>query len=141
METIETISKRKMYVEEEIKVRTYDTDYMQIVNNTVYVKWFENLRLAILDKYFPLNEMLLENKTPIIAEAYVKYIRPITLRNKPVGKAWVEGMGKSKWIICFEIWEDGILYCEGRQEGYYFDMTSNRPTRFPQHFIDSYNEI
>ena len=45
---------RKMYIEQAIQVKTYDTDYMQIVSNTVYVTWFEDLRMAILDQYFPL---------------------------------------------------------------------------------------
>ena len=35
-----------------IKVHSYDVDYMRIVNNTVYVKWFEDLRMAMLDKCF-----------------------------------------------------------------------------------------
>ncbi len=53
-----------MYIEQSIKVKSYYTDYMQIVNNTFYVKWFKDLRIAILNKYFPLEEMLKENNSP-----------------------------------------------------------------------------
>lgn len=42
MSTVESL-KRKMYVEKPIRVMSYDTDYMQIVNNTVYGRWFEDL--------------------------------------------------------------------------------------------------
>lgn len=62
--------KRRMLVEMPVKVHSYDVDYMQIVNNTVYVKWFEDLRMAMLDQYFPLTEMMKENNTPILAETY-----------------------------------------------------------------------
>lgn len=92
------MTKRKMYVELPIKVKTYDTDYMQIVSNTVYVKWFEDLRVAILKKYFPLEDMLKENNSPILSETHIIYKRPITLKNNPIGKAWIKELHKSKWI-------------------------------------------
>lgn len=132
---------KKMYVELPIKVKSYDTDYMKIVSNTVYVKWFEDLRLEILDRFFPLNDMLKENKTPILSETHIKYLRPLTLQNKPVGKAWVSELGKSKWVINLQILENDVLYCDGQQTGYYFDMTTNKPTRFRPEFIDYYNSL
>lgn len=132
---------KKMCVELPIKVKSYDTDYMKIVSNTVYVKWFEDLRMEILDRYFPLNDMLKENKTPILAETHIKYKRPITLQNNPIGKAWVSELGKSKWVINLEIWDDDVLYCEGEQMGYYFDMTTNRPARFDEKFLEYYNSL
>ena len=45
-------SKKKFYLEAPVKVHTYDTDYMGIVSNTVYPKYFEDLRNAILDQYW-----------------------------------------------------------------------------------------
>jgi acyl-CoA thioester hydrolase len=108
---------------------------MQIVNNTVYVKWFEDLRTAILDEYFPLEEMLRDNNSPILAETHVKYIRPLTLSNKPTGKAWIDELGKSRWTARFEIEENGTLYCEGHQVGYYFNMKEMRPVRFPEQLL------
>ncbi|MDR1492561.1 MAG: acyl-CoA thioesterase [Planctomycetaceae bacterium] len=132
---------RKMFIEQSIKVKSYDVDYMQIVNNTVYVKWFEDLRTAILDRYFPLEEMMKENNTPILSETYVKYHRPITLKNKPVGKAWIEELNKSKWSARFEIVENHVLYCEGRQAGYFYNMEKKRPVRFPKEFIEFYNSL
>lgn len=74
-----------MYVEIPIKVKSYDTDCMKIVNNTVYVKWFEDLRLEILD--------------------------------------------------------NDILYCQGQQIGYYFDMIANKPTRFDEKFLIEYQNM
>jgi len=129
-----------MYIEVPIKVKSYDTDYMQIVNNTVYVKWFEDLRTEILDRFFPLEEMLKENNTPILSETYIKYRRPIAITNKPLGKAWVEEVHKSKWVTRFEITEDDIVFCEGRQEGYFFNMEKKRPVRLPDHFVELFEK-
>ena len=132
---------RKMYIEQAIIVKSYDTDYMQIVHNTVYVKWFEDLRIAILDKYFPLEEMLKENNSPILSETYVKYHKPLTIHSRPVGKAWIEELEKSKWVACFEITNNGTICCEGKQTGYYFNLEKKRPVRFPEYVIDSFRNM
>lgn len=82
--------KRKMLIEMPIPVHSYDVDYMQIVNNTVYVKWFENLRMAILDKYFPLAEMMKFHNMLILSETIVEYKRSIGPYDKPTGVAWID---------------------------------------------------
>jgi acyl-CoA thioester hydrolase len=134
-------NERKMYIELPIKVKSYDVDFMQIVSNTVYTKYFEDLRIAILDEYFPLEEMLKENNTPILAETNIKYKRPLTLESRPLGKAWIEELDKSRWKARFEIEEDGKIHCEGHQVGYYFNMESNRPVRFPEDFLEFYRNM
>ncbi|MDC7222643.1 MAG: thioesterase family protein [Spirochaetales bacterium] len=133
--------KRKMYVEQPIKVKSYDVDFMQIVSNTVYVKYFEDLRMAILDEYFPLDDMMAQNNAPILAETTVKYKRPLTLKSRPTGRAWVEELDKSRWKARFEIVEEGKIHCEGHQIGYYFNMDSNRPVRFPEDFLEYYDNL
>lgn len=135
------VDMKKMYVEQLINVRTYDVDYMQIVNNTVYVKWFEDLRMAILDKYFPLQEMLEEKNTPILAETHIKYLHSITLKSRPMGRAWISEIDRSKWIANFEISEGDRVYCQGYQIGYYFNMETNRPVRFPKDFLEYYENL
>ncbi len=130
-----------MYIEQSIKVKSSDTDYIQIVNNTVYVKWFEDLWIAILDKYFPLEEMFKENNSPILTETYVKYIKPLTIKNHPIGRAWIEKLERSTWVACFEIVENDIIYCEGKQTGYYFNMDRMRPVRFPENVLENYKRI
>lgn len=136
-----SLDAKKMYIEQPIIVRTYDVDYMQIVNNTVYVKWFEDLRMAILDKYFPLQEMLEEHNSPILAETQIKYLHSITLKSKPIGRAWISELDRSKWVATFEISEGDRIYCQGYQIGYYFNMDRNKPVRFPKDFLEYYQQL
>lgn len=131
----------KMYIEQPIAVRTYDVDYMQIVNNTVYIKWFEDLRMAILDQYFPLEEMLAENNSPILSETHIKYLHPVTIGSKPIGKAWISEIDRSKWVANFVICEGDKVFAEGSQVGYYFNMDRNRPVRFPATFLSYYASL
>ena len=80
---------KKFYLEAPVKVHTYDTDYMGIVSNTVYPKYFEDLRNAILDKYFPLEDMMKEHNTPILSETHIKYIR-----ERSTSRWWVPADGR-----------------------------------------------
>ena len=80
------MEKTKMYIEEPIRISTYDLDYMNIVNNTAYTKYLEDLRMSLLNKYFPLREMMAQHNTPIIAETHIYYKHPISLKSNPVGR-------------------------------------------------------
>lgn len=135
------MEKTKMYIEEPIRISTYDLDYMSIVNNTAYTKYLEDLRMSLLNKYFPLREMMAQHNTPIIAETHIYYKHPISLNSNPVGRARISALGKSKWECEYEIVEGDKVYCTALQVCYYFNLDTNRPTRFPQEFIELYNNM
>ena len=141
MDSTNNNNSRKMYVQMPIKVKTYDVDYMLIVNNTVYVKWFEDMRIAIVDKFFPLEEMLKENNSPILAETHIKYRHPIALESHPIGHAWISQLDRSRWVASFEIVEGDTVYCDGFQVGYYYNLNRHRPVRFPQSILDLYDSL
>lgn len=122
-------------------MHTYDTDYMGIVSNTVYPKYFEDLRNAILDKYFPLEDMMRERNTPILSETHIFYKRPLILNANPVGKVNITLTGASRWEADIEIADEERVYCTAHQAGYYFNLDSNKPVRFPKEFLEYYESI
>lgn len=132
---------KKFYLEAPIKIHTYDTDYMGIVSNTVYPKYFEDLRNAILDKYFPLEEMMAEHNTPILSETHIIYKRPLTLQTTPTGKVNITLTGASRWEAEIEISDDERVYCTGHQAGYYFNLDRNKPVRFPKSLLEYYESL
>ncbi|MCC8067912.1 MAG: acyl-CoA thioesterase [Clostridiales bacterium] len=127
-----------MEIEMPIVVRGYDVDFMQVVNNTVYVKWLEDMRMAILDKYFPLTDMMRDGNAPILAETCIHYKRPINFESHPIGRCRIVLVGKSRWKADFIIYEDDRTYATAQQTGYYFNLASRRPTAFPQEMLDKY---
>jgi acyl-CoA thioester hydrolase len=129
---------RRMYVELPIKVKTYDTDYMGIVNNTVYVKWMDDLRTEIFDKLVPQETRLRDHNSPIIAATSLRYIKPLTFASRPVGRAWMEEVHKSRWVMHCVICVGEVVHCEGRQEGYYFNTDKMKPVRFPEIVLKLY---
>lgn len=123
---------RPMLLEKPIKINGYDIDVMGIVSNIVYVRWFEDLRYHFLDTYWPYEEMLKNNQSPVLAKTEVEYKFPLTIHDKPIGKVWVEDFGRGKWIMAFEIVIGKKIYCQGKQTGYVVDLIRKRPIPMPE---------
>ena len=47
-----------------MRVKPYDMDVVGVVSNIVYVRWMEDLRLAMLDAYLPLDEQMADGIVP-----------------------------------------------------------------------------
>lgn len=129
---------KTMYAENIIRIKAYEIDAMGIVSNIVYIKWFEDLRHLLLDKYYPYEDMMSEQKSPILMKTEAEYKKPLTIMNTAQGKAWFSKMGRTKWEITLEIWSEGVLHCRGIQTGGFFSMEKNKPVPFPQWFVDVY---
>ena len=126
------MSFRPMLLERPIKINGYDIDVMGIVSNIVYIRWFEDLRHYFLDTYWPYEEMLKDNQSPVLAKTEVEYKYPLTIQDKPVGRVWVEDFGRGKWIMAFEIAIAEKIYCHGKQIGYVVDLIRKRPIPIPE---------
>lgn len=140
MTTSNDSDERKMTVETPLQIHAYDIDFMGIVNNTVYVKWLEDMRMAILDKYFPLADMLRDGNSPILAETCVKYLHPVTLESHLTGRCTIWMTGRSRWVAEHTIEGDGKTYATARQTGYYFNVERRRPVAFPDALLERFLE-
>ncbi|MED3383361.1 thioesterase family protein [Bacillus subtilis] len=129
---------RKMLIEKEIKINAYDIDAMGIVSNIVYIRWFEDLRFAFLDNYYPYPVMMKLNISPILIKTESQYKTPLTIFDKPIGRCWMVNMGKSRWEMEFEIISGETLHCLGKQLGCFYDLQKKRPTLIPQLLIDQF---
>lgn len=127
-----------MLIREPIKIRGYDIDVMGIVSNTVYVKYFEDLRHSFLDRYMPYEEMFLEGISPMLLHTEVSYHAPLTILDAPTGEAWITQMGRSKWTMEFRIYSGEIIHCTGKQTGCAFHMKAKKPCPFPTRLLDAY---
>lgn len=141
MKAKESNSERRiMYCECPITIHSYHIDSMNIVHNSIYVKWFEEIRMVFLDKYFPYAKMLEQNYSPVIASTELNYKYPLRLFDQPVGKAWVESFGRAKWILQFEICTENKIHCTGRQIGYMVDLARLKPVPMPAELVVQYEK-
>src|SRR5258708_16643542 len=86
-------------VERDVVVKTYDIDFAGIVSNIVYIRWLEDLRLAMMDESYPLNRALADDLAPILLETRISYGRPITIHDRPRGRIWIKRLERIRWIL------------------------------------------
>lgn len=127
-----------MLIRERIKVRGYDIDVMGIVSNTVYIRYFEDLRHSFLDRYMPYEDMIKLDVSPMLLRTEVNYHVPLTIQDAPVGEVWVTHMGRSKWIMEFRIASGDVVHCTGTQTGCAFDLKQHKPCAFPGRLLEAY---
>jgi len=125
-----------MYVENQIGIKAYEIDSMGIVSNIVYVKWVEDLRHLVLDKYYPYMDMMKEGKSPILVKTEIEYKRPFTIMDSPIGKLWFSKLDKMRWEISFEFCMNDIIHCKGKQFGCFFDLGKSKITQMPDWFVE-----
>ena len=95
--------KRPLEIELSFPVQTYDIDFAGIVSNIVYIRWLEDLRIALATAYFPVQKMLLNGVAPMLVKTAIEYKQPINIFDKPTGKIWMSKMKSIKWAMEAEI--------------------------------------
>ena len=68
----------------------------------------------------------------------LEYLKPLTIHDKPTGRLWADSFGKTKWNLALEIVNDKTTHCIGKQTGCFFSLESQRPTPFPDWFLQIY---
>jgi len=125
-------SSQPLPVELQFTVKTYDIDFLDHVSNIVYIRWLEDLRLAWLDTYYPLNRQLERGYAPVLTRTNIQYRRAIKLFEPVTGRMWVESFGAARTYLGAHILVDGEICADVIQEGVFADVETGRPMRVPQ---------
>ena len=126
-------------VEVALRAQGYDIDLAGIVSNIVFVRWLEDLRLAICDAYYPVSEMLAQGFVPVLASTHVDYKRAIRFGDAVAGRVWFEGFKGLRWTFGFEITVNGATSATATQTGVLLRLADNRPIRVPQDMVERFN--
>lgn len=133
-----SVAGHRLFVEHDIKIGTYDIDFAGHVSNISYLRWLEDMRLMLFDKYFPLKIFLDQGKTPVLASTEIKYKRPVKLFSQPHGVMWVSAMGKASMTIQAEFFVNGELTTSAKHVGVFVELSSGKPVRVPAICLDLY---
>jgi len=113
-------------------VRTYDIDFAGVVSNIVYVRWLEDLRLAMLEEAYPIDRALAEDTAPILLETRIAYERPITIHDRLVGRMWVTRMAPVRWHVAAEFVVGDAVHARAEQTGIFIRLSTRRPISVPE---------
>lgn len=114
-----------------ITVMTYDIDYAHIVHNAVYIRWLEDLRTAMIGEVYPIEELLADGVSPILSKTEIEYRLPVRFGEDVVGSMWVSDLGRTRWTVEAELRVGEQVRTAARQQGYFADLETLRPTRIP----------
>lgn len=122
---------RPLSVERSFEVKTYDIDFAGHVSNIVYIRWLEDLRLALLEEYLPLKPQLDAGYAPILVRTNIQYRRAIRLFEPVVGRMWVQSVGSARVILASHILVHDEVCADVIQEGVFAGLDNGRPMRVP----------
>lgn len=125
---------RACLVEMPIRVGGYDVDFQNVVHNTVYVRWFEDLRFELCERFLPMAEQMAAGYGPMLTSTHVDYKRPVRLFDRPLGRMWVSDAGGARWTVQIEIAVGDTLVATGEQSGVFVDLKTLRLVRVPEVF-------
>lgn len=132
---------RPMLITHEIRIATYDIDFAGHVSNISYLRWLEDMRLKLFEKYFSLRKFLANGKCPVISQTKIEYRRPIKLFQEPHGEMWIEHMGNTSMTIRGTIYVEDKLTTEAEFTAVFIDLATGKPTRLPDVCRIMFNQL
>lgn len=121
-------------------IKTYDIDFAGIVSNIVYIRWLEDLRLKILESYFPLEKLMKQGYCPIINSTQIKYNKALRIVDRPVGKMWIGKLGRLRCTLHAEISTNDEIVAAATQVGFFVNLETMRPIAIPEEMKNIYDQ-
>ncbi len=121
-----------------LKVQTYDIDFANHVNNQVYVRWLEDLRMEVLREHYPLDRLMGEGLAPILHSTQITYHRSIGLFEQPTGHMWCVQLGRATLSLRAEIVVENHVCATATQRGIFLKVGTTRPGRTPESLLEKF---
>jgi acyl-CoA thioester hydrolase len=109
----------------DVHMRWSDMDAYRHVNNTAYLSYLEQARVAM---FFHRNEGF--NAGTVISRHEIDYVRPIVYHPQPLRvEVWIEKVGGARFTVRYEIFDHDNLTARASTTCVTFDFTTDRPRR------------
>lgn len=119
-------------IERALPVQTYDIDFAGTVGNIVFVRWLEDLRLALMQEVYPIAVALAEDVAPILRATRISYVHPVGMQDALVGRIWVTEMQRVRWTIAAEFRVGSQVHASAEQDGLFIRLSTRRPVAVPE---------
>jgi acyl-CoA thioester hydrolase len=134
-------SNQAISVELKFPVQTYDIDFAGIVSNIVYVRWLEDLRIALVSTSFALPEMVKRDIAPILLETSIQYKQPILMSDRAIGRMWMTQMKYLRWTVNAEFLVGDKLVATAEQVGCFINLCSRKPISIPKELSEPFHQL
>lgn len=109
-----------------------DMDAFQHVNNVIYFRYFESVRIQYLEELGLMNLMKTKGLGPILANTSCQFIKPLTYPDTITVSTKVKSVGNTSFVLEFMITSEKIgLAAKGEGVIVMFDYRNNKTVRIP----------
>ena len=110
-----------------------DMDAFQHINNTVYFKYFETVRVEYFEQT-GINQLMFKQKVgPILGATECKFLAPLTFPDSVILATNVSEIREKRFTMQYEIYSEKMekVVAVGRGEIIYFDYINNKTCLIP----------
>ena len=117
-------------------VATYDIDFAGVLNNGVYIRWLEDLRLLFADQVLPLAEAVKRGIVPTISRTEIDYLAPVRFPDEVEGRMDLLEHGRARFVLWAEFRSEarGMVTARAKQTGVFVYRSTLRPAPLPDEF-------
>lgn len=117
----------------EFTASAYDVDAFGIVSNIVYVRWLEDLRMALTSELRPVIDLFEKELFSIISQTTINYLKPMRFMDNAIGTIWIEEASLAKWVVGAELRDkcNDHVICRATQFGVFYNFNANKVIQVP----------
>ena len=120
-----------------------DMDAFQHINNTVYFRYFENVRIEYFERT-GINAFMKQTKIgPILGSTECRYLAPIVFPDDIILATQVIALKEKRFSMVYEIFskKQAKLVAKGTGEIIYFDYNKNETCVIPETIKNKISEL
>jgi acyl-CoA thioester hydrolase len=124
---------KKLTLEMVIPIRWGDMDAMNHVNNTIYFRYMETVRLEWLFRFGPMPDA--HGNGPVIVNAFCNFIKQLEFPGDVLAKHYVAKPGRSSFeaYVTLERTDDpGIVYASGGARTVWVNYARQKSVALPE---------
>ena len=116
----------------EVHMRWSDMDAYRHVNNSAYLAYLEQARVAM---FFHRSEGFTAGT--VISRHEIDYVRPVVFHPQPLRvEVWIDRIGGARFIVRYEIWDQrpsgDVLAARAATTCVTYDFVQDRPRRLTE---------
>lgn len=118
----------------EARVEWADMDVFQHVNNTVYLRYFERVRMELFFEYGFFDYMIEHNIGPILASTQCKFKAPLSYPDNIHIGTTIADIEDDRFVMLFAVYSEafGRIAAEGDGVIVYYDYHKAEKTSIPE---------
>ena len=114
-------------------LRWSDLDAFGHVNNARFLTLYEEARVALMFNFAREQGLTSFEQGVVISRHEVDYLRPVDHGHRVTIELWVEEIRASRFVIAYELRDEGMLAGRARSVLVPFDLVLGRPRRLSDH--------